>query len=256
MQTLTLSEEQIDLAYPSLLNAFRREKPRLCILSTILLVFSAVLLLVFQDTTLPVLKNWMFYVFFAPSLAIYLIDCARSPVVSYLYNQMDYQELTEYLEQVRQIQITVVLRVYAYHFKHMDRKITYRGQEVFYYRDSIDFSDELTPLLQFLNVFRLNLNCAWRLGNKQAVDNYELQKANLIDFARTKDCHYEVVEIVEAKGIKNRILTYPAHAEKPPLFSLSWYILFSLLGLSLPFRIYFNSHSGIIDHLIKKQIRC
>jgi len=68
-----------------------------------------------------------------------------------------------------------------------------------------------------------------------------------MEFLKTKDVHVETTDFVEL-NIKNRILTYSKKSEKPYLLGIGWYIFFSIIGLSFPYRIYVNSKSGYLEY--------
>lgn len=78
----------------------------------------------------------------------------------------------------------------------------------------------------------------------------------IMEEVKKKDCHVEEDEFAKIKGFKQRILTFRTEKDRPPLLNLFWFGFFTIFGLSLPYRLYFNSVSGYLDYNVHKVIQC
>jgi len=88
------------------------------------------------------------------------------------------------------------------------------------------------------NIVRLELAKAYDFGDYESARRFERHRAEYIEENRTKDDNIDSFPIFEVPGFKETVLVMTS--SKPYCLSYGWFLLWSLLLLSWPYRIWFE----------------
>lgn len=152
------------------------------------------------------------------------------------------------------------LRTLAHNRAHVGRLmhaqekvVTHRERDTFAYSTWHDDSGRIIGLQQF-RICKLRLSKIHTFGSSETAARFEAQAQAFRDRNRHRDTHMDYSQGLDIPGFKDHVLALVDVRNRPACLSLSWFWLWSLAGLTWPFRMWMESISSKRGFTVNKVI--
>lgn len=218
--------------------------------------------------------NLVGYILIGVAYLIYLIECCRSDSLKFLRNQMEVFGYENFLAQVKKSAPVVTFVVECYHYETRTTtqtiyvnnvpQTTIQTQQVkvvsstntqqFNYASWADTTGDPTGLNSH-KLIKLKVEKLLVFADDPTEKEYNKQKQAHTDKHKNRDTHFNAYMQHGINGYKDQILVKSGVATKPFLLNIWFFVLFSLMGLSWPYRMWFEY---LVDNkaiTLKKRIK-
>jgi hypothetical protein len=205
----------------------------------------------------------------------YLIAALSADTLAYLWNLDHVESILTYAARIRTSDPTFEFSCRCYHFEQRVRYVTKTEQHTTYvdgksvtvtvemkvpevyqvevtthtearnfvYSRCQDASSELNETIH--NYLAVRVDCEQEIyyGDGATRASYDTAKANFIASNKWRDTHFDFGERSYIPGFKKRLLSIVDLSQKSPLMHWFVYVLATLLLLSWPYRLWFDSRT-------------
>jgi hypothetical protein len=198
----------------------------------ILISISSVFVLVFLVSLFFTLIIYIMYWF-----EICLCDYSR-----YLWNLKSATEVHNYVDKMKLNQPIITFSMRCYHeqgdHEHKFDVETFSEEMEFKFDKCIDRTEDLV-YTQF-DLIGIYFRYHWSFGDRYSINYFEKEKQKFIDKHKDKDEKYKFDVYTVLPGFRSNILMAQ---RKSSFISWGWYILASMMCLSVPYRLWMDSIS-------------
>ena len=205
---------------------------------------------------------------------IYYIECFFAATGRFVKNKRNLTEIQNHLNDVVAADGNIRFHVTCYHYEtrtktvyytdsegrsqsrtetYQEMVVTHRASGDFYFKRCEDRTGKI--VIYFEKLTRLQLNTKYDFANSESRAAYERQKANF-KLAHDFDDYQTFREEFKIRGLEKRVLIVPPGARVPGCMSIWMYILFSMIGLSFFYRLWFQEKTHGKDISIVKIFHC
>jgi hypothetical protein len=179
------------------------------------------------------------------SLIIYIMywfEVFLSDYSRYLWNMKSATEVHNYVDKMKLNQPIITFSIRCYHeqgdHEHKFDVETFSEEMEFKYDKCVDRTEDLV-YTQF-DLIGIYFRYHWSFGDRYSINFFENEKQKFIDKHKDKDKKYKFDVRTVLPGFRSNILMAQ---RKSSLLSWGWYILSSLMCLSVPYRLWMDSKS-------------
>jgi len=218
--------------------------------------------------------------YFIPMIAtiviyiVYLVECFVTGSRHYSHVIKDFDYARNYVERMLQSPPRLYCNWENYHYETRTRLVTrtdsngnsYTTTETYQekvvtstgttpYRISFwrDFSGEI-PTLPNVRALKLSCKKLYRYADKQSKKNQRAQKARILSDNK-RDTYISGTTVFTIDGYRPYILLLRDKTSRPCFLHLAWYIIFTIVTLNYPYRLYIEFLcSGVVRVKFKKEI--
>ncbi|KAL4461997.1 hypothetical protein ABPG74_000842 [Tetrahymena malaccensis] len=244
-------------------NSFHLEDPTVGIVAIIALI---VYFFCFQFGYLENNKEKLIFGGFA--FFLYIMDCCTNGVAGYLQNKVTVKELQSYLNEIKQMKFELSFDVSSYHYesrRHYDSKskryvtsevkiTTYREKFNYPVGQSIDETEDSTVFFEKAKYFRIHNFITYSFGDEQSARYYDDMIKYAKDQSKIRDIKQTEEEIQNCVGLKTTLLACQDGVKQDPMLSMTVYIIYCAVGLSLLYRVLLNRRVCFLEHCIHKRV--
>jgi len=208
-------------------------------------------------------NNWSWWLCFCILVLLYLVECYTSSSRKYLTNEADKESVFEYVDRMKQNAPQIWWKVECYHYEtrvrtvtrkdangherthhetYQEKVTTWRASDNYKYRSWEDVSTLLVGMDEYL-LTKLSLYKTFSFANEQTRFDYE-SKAAYFRMINNRDVHQSFHWGIEIDGFQTKILAEVQPGVKPPCLSSRHFWIFSLLGLTVFYRWWFEAQCG------------
>jgi hypothetical protein len=199
---------------------------------------------------------------------VYLIEAFTSHTRSYLSNIGGTDEVVQHITTMQRSAPIFWWSIQNYHMHHerywdsasesyktrTKRVNTHFARGYFRYQQWRDCSPILPPLRTYF-LTKLDFKLHAHSGDDTTQHEYEEQK-DRFRCRNHRDQQYDWREGIEICGMKSRMLCEAEPGARPAMMSLTWYIISSMFGFSLIFRLWMDSKTGKAEYCYDKEVYC
>jgi len=127
---------------------------------------------------------------------------------------------------------------------------TYAETTYFQYYRCEDRSDDLNDEIRNYSVMKVQLTKGWQFGNEQTKRAYDEFKAIFIEKNQYKDRIFEMKEFDYLDQFEEKAMF--VDERKPFCLSMFWFLFWSFLGMSWPYRLWMEVRSAQTDYAFQK----
>lgn len=188
----------------------------------------------------------------------YLLNCCFSDTAKYLFNEMKPHDVGSFLNEIMKANTSIVFNIECYHMEtrhrtvterdsngnthtrtetYQEKVVTYRGSQPFVYKSCTDVTGQLA--MEVKRITRLHILKEYKFANAESERRFNDQKNNFYNNNR-RDVHNDLSISFSIDGFRERLLVLPVGLTPPCCFSDFWYIIWSVLGLSWFYRMWFD----------------
>jgi hypothetical protein len=117
---------------------------------------------------------------------------------------------------------------------------TGRGSRDLKYSSCVDTSKELTPFVHCFHIIKVSLSNYWVAGNEETRAAFKKQREDLEKENKDQDEHYSLVEEFTVGGFRYNVVMAVDKGSFPRMLCPKWYVIFTLLMLSYPYRLWMD----------------
>jgi hypothetical protein len=135
-----------------------------------------------------------------------------------------------------------------------ERVVTFKGDERFGYSQWDDISGELTADIYRYQAMRVDFSFKVDFGDREIEDRYNVKKKQFISNNERRDKCFDFHEYCRIADFHPRMLAIVDAKKKSPLLHWVSYIFIALVGLSWPYRIWFDRETASGAFTFRKRI--
>ena len=215
------------------------------------------------------------FVMMSISPVIILIESIFCHELEYLLNIMQNETAWGYIQKMHQVQPKINMVVECYHFeehlrivnytdangntqsrteRYVEKVVTFVDQDELRFGSWVDVSKKEMPALSSASVTRVRIEPCVLFGDDETDDDYNRQKAAMIERNRYRDMHTDFSSNKEIPGLNKRISAYVDLKVKPWWIRARYFWLATLLMMTWPYRWLFRAKTGKSYYILKKKI--
>jgi len=206
------------------------------------------------------------------TVILYIGEAACCSTRKYLSNTVTPKGLEELLTKIRNSEPIITWHTECYHYRthvtydskgrstrSQTKVVTHRASRQFSYRSWMDETPETlskiaSDAVQVAPYVKVKLSPCVKFANEATLQDYQDQQSQFLSFESRKDVHMDHHTTLEVDGLQPRILVSTTGLGAIPIFERNYFWLFTLLGLTVPYRRWISSHCGELDAVIDKQV--
>lgn len=228
----------------------------------------------FCDNFMATYVHIIGFILIGVAYLIYLYECCKSDSQKFLRNQMEIVEYGNFLAKVKKSAPTVYFVVECYHYETKTTattiyvnnipQTTYQTSTVkvvsstnsqqFGFATWSDITGDPTGMSSH-KLIKLNVDKLLVFADDATEKEYNKQKQLHTDKHKNRDTHFNAYMQHVINGYQEHVLVKSGSATKPFFLNIWFFALFSLIGFSWPYRMWFEY---LVDNkaiTIKKRIK-
>jgi TMEM151 family len=211
--------------------------------------------------------------------AIYLVECELCSTLQYLSNRLSPSAWSDYVQQLQEAEPRIVWDVECYHYKHVWRQngnhtttsrekvVTHRARQAYgvgQWKDStsldmleraIQMGDEIVSSTQSTHPFlKVSLAKLFVFTNPVAGERYWLEEAMFREREGRWDLYCDFERTLQLDHFRRKVLVVRTGLSDVAFASPLWFWIASLLGLTVPYRVWFARHCRPAELTITKEL--
>lgn len=214
------------------------------------------------------------YILIGVAYLIYLYECCKSDSLKFLRNQFEIVEYGNFLAQVKKNAPSVFFVVECYHYEtrtttstiyvnnvpqttfqtHTVKVVSSTNSQQFKYASWSDTTGDPTGITSH-KLIKLKVEKLLVFADDATEKEYNRQKQIHTDTYKNRDTHFNAYMQHVINGYQEQMLVKSGSATKPFLLNIWFFVLFSMIGFSWPYRMWFEF---LVDNkaiTIKKRIK-
>jgi len=233
-----------------------------------------------QIPFIPLFQNRCSGFYYIPIIAgsalyiTYLIEAFVTGSRHYTHVIKDFQYAKYYVEKMLQSPPRLYCQWENYHYEtrtrlvtrtdsngnsytttetYQEKVVTSTGTTPYHISFWRDFSGQI-PSLPVVKALKLSCKKLFRYADKQSKINQQAQKAQILAMNK-RDTYISGTTVFTIDGFKPYIMLLRDKSSKPCFLHLGWYILFTLVTLNYPYRLYIEFMcKGVVRVKFRKEI--